>query len=140
MKKLSLIIIFAVCFAFVYGQKSNYSFLKHVTTNLPDSIYVQSGYEKQMIYKVWEAYETNPVNSDESYTDKESRDYYFDYSELNDVMRLIDENNINILEQNFDKNCSITISFEQDKKNSIINLFNQFKTLDFMACDVISKS
>src|ERR1700744_1904927 len=37
----------------------------------------------------------------------------FDYLQMNDVMRIIKEDNLEILEQSFDNNCSITVAIRQ---------------------------
>jgi len=44
----------------------------------------------------------------------------FDYQQMNDVMRIIKEDNLDILEQQFDNTCSITISIRKMQVNRSI--------------------
>lgn len=44
----------------------------------------------------------------------------FDYLQMNDVMKVVKDNQISILEQQFDNNCSITIAVRKTDINRII--------------------
>ncbi|WP_295798338.1 YigZ family protein [Mucilaginibacter sp.] len=44
----------------------------------------------------------------------------FDYLQMNDIMRLIKEDNLAIIEQSFDNNCSITISIRKMQVNQTL--------------------
>jgi len=44
----------------------------------------------------------------------------FDYLQMNDIMRLIKEDNLDIVEQLFDNNCSITVSIRKTQVNQIL--------------------
>lgn len=47
----------------------------------------------------------------------------FEYPQMNDVMRLIKENNLEIVSQNFQLSCEITVSAAESKYEKIFNLF-----------------
>lgn len=44
----------------------------------------------------------------------------FDYLQMNDIMRLIKEDNLAIIEQSFDNNCSITVSIRKMQVNQTL--------------------
>ena len=44
----------------------------------------------------------------------------FEYLQMNDIMRLIKEDNLNIIEQSFDNNCSITVSIRKMQVNQTL--------------------
>lgn len=44
----------------------------------------------------------------------------FDYLQMNDIMRLIKEDNLEIIEQSFDNNCSITVSVRKMQVNQTL--------------------
>lgn len=48
----------------------------------------------------------------------------FDYPEMNIVMRLIKENNLNIIEQKLELNCKIYISVRKKEADAIFDKFN----------------
>ena len=41
----------------------------------------------------------------------------FDYLQMNDVMRIIKDDNLTIIEQSFDNNCSVTVAIRQTQVN-----------------------
>lgn len=45
----------------------------------------------------------------------------FDYLQMNDVMRLIKEDNLNILHQQFDNNCEIKVSVRKTQVNQVLD-------------------
>lgn len=45
----------------------------------------------------------------------------FDYLQMNDVMRLIKEDNLNILYQQFDNNCEIKVSIRKMQVNQVLD-------------------
>lgn len=49
----------------------------------------------------------------------------FDYIQMNDVMRVIKEENLSILEQQFDNNCVIKIEMRKMQVNSVISKLNK---------------
>lgn len=44
----------------------------------------------------------------------------FDYVQMNDIMRLIKEDNLDIIEQSFDNDCSITVSIRKMQVNQTL--------------------
>ncbi|UOB17693.1 YigZ family protein [Abyssalbus ytuae] len=48
----------------------------------------------------------------------------FDYDNMNKVMRIIKENNLNIIKQNFEIKCEIILSVRKKDATTIFNLFN----------------
>lgn len=82
MKKISLTIILLVALNVAFCQ-NHHSLLKEVTTSLPDSIYFRSGYGKNVIVKVWEEFNNNPLHHKELYTNNLNRDLNYKYLELN---------------------------------------------------------
>ena len=64
--------------------------------------------------------------------DKTVNDIYqieFDYLVMNEVMRLMKEQQLNILDQNFDNTCSIKLEIRQANLNTIINKLNNIEGL-----------
>ncbi|MCD4791641.1 MAG: YigZ family protein [Bacteroidales bacterium] len=47
----------------------------------------------------------------------------FEYPQMNDVMRLIKENNLNIVSQDFQLSCKITVSVAESNYEKVFNLF-----------------
>lgn len=45
----------------------------------------------------------------------------FDYIQLNDVMKVVKDLDLNILSQNFDNTCTLTLSFRRTLTNQILN-------------------
>ncbi|RYY31972.1 MAG: YigZ family protein [Sphingobacteriaceae bacterium] len=48
----------------------------------------------------------------------------FDYLQMNDVMRVIKEENLNVINQQFDNQCSIKLSIRQMQVNAVIGKLN----------------
>lgn len=44
----------------------------------------------------------------------------FDYLAMNDIMKLVKEENLNLMEQNFDSSCFITIGIRQSRTESVL--------------------
>jgi uncharacterized YigZ family protein len=49
----------------------------------------------------------------------------FDYLQMNDVMRIIKEDNVDILSQSFDNNCSIQLSIRKTRVNETLIRFEK---------------
>lgn len=59
-------------------------------------------------------------------------DYYnlkFDYAAMNDIMRILKEENIDQMDQKFDLSCSVTISFRKADTEKILNKFERIENL-----------
>lgn len=62
--------------------------------------------------------------------EKTQEDVYkidFDYLQMNDVMRIIKEDNLDIIQQDFDNRCSITLSIRQLNVNQVIGKFEKIE-------------
>lgn len=81
MRKISIKLILLLLVTVSNAQNNNH-FLKEITINLPDSIYKNANFNKQIIKNVWKEYESNPVKISEGYSDLITRDYYYKYSRL----------------------------------------------------------
>lgn len=53
----------------------------------------------------------------------------FDYLYMNDVMRLIKEEQINILEQHFDNTCSVTLEIRKAQLNTVLGKLDKIEGL-----------
>jgi len=53
----------------------------------------------------------------------------FDYLQMNDVMRIIKEEGITILSQNFDNNCNISLSIRKTQVNQTIGKFDKIDSV-----------
>jgi uncharacterized YigZ family protein len=56
----------------------------------------------------------------------------FEYPQMNDVMRLIKENNLEILSQDLQLSCEISISVAESKYEKVLNLFKINHKLEVM--------
>ncbi|HEY4323322.1 MAG TPA: YigZ family protein [Mucilaginibacter sp.] len=64
--------------------------------------------------------------------EKTANDIYtieFDYLLMNDVMRIIKEDNLNIISQAFDNNCSIQVSIRKTQINKAMEKLNKLSTV-----------
>jgi len=52
----------------------------------------------------------------------------FEYSDMNDVMRLIKEDKINMIDQNFELSCSVTLKLNINNTDNILNKFKILNT------------
>ncbi len=52
----------------------------------------------------------------------------FEYSDMNDVMRLIKEDNINMINQKFELSCSVTLKLNINKVDNILEKFKILNT------------
>ncbi len=59
----------------------------------------------------------------------------FDYLAMNDVMRIVKEENINITNQQFDLNCVIEFALRQSEVEKVIN---RFEKVDSVKCNFIT--
>jgi len=53
----------------------------------------------------------------------------FDYLYMNDVMRLIKEEQVNILEQHFDNTCSVTLEIRKAQLNTVLGKLDKIEGL-----------
>lgn len=51
----------------------------------------------------------------------------FDYLRMNDVMRIIKDDNLTVVEQSFDNNCSITVAIRQMQVNQAMAKLNKLE-------------
>lgn len=58
----------------------------------------------------------------------------FEYPIMNDVMRIIKEEDLNIIHQHFEMDCEITLSMRQSATENAINKFNK---VDGVSCEFI---
>lgn len=71
---------------------------------------------------------TEDVLNNAEIVEKTVNDVYsicFDYLQMNDIMRIIKENNLDILNQTFDNSCSIQLSIRKSTVNQAIQKFNK---------------
>jgi len=54
----------------------------------------------------------------------------FDYLQMNDIMRVIKEDNLEILEQQFDNNCSIKVSIRKMQVNQTLNKLQKLSSVN----------
>lgn len=54
---------------------------------------------------------------------------YFDYLHMNDVMKIIKEENITIIQQQYDNNCTLDAEIRKSQLNSILNRFSKIEGL-----------
>jgi uncharacterized YigZ family protein len=60
--------------------------------------------------------------------DKTFNDIYtieFDYLQMNDIMKIIKDDNLSIISQAFDNNCSIQVSIRKTQVNQTLSKFNK---------------
>ncbi len=86
MKKIELIILLIFCFKSLFSQ-INYELLKHISNNLPDSVYSYTDIEKSHIVRAWNEFEAiDLIDKREIHHDLIIRDYYFTFnSKENDL-------------------------------------------------------
>jgi uncharacterized YigZ family protein len=53
----------------------------------------------------------------------------FDYLQMNDVMKIIKEDNLTIISQNFDNNCSIQVSIRKTQVNQTLSKLNKLNVI-----------
>lgn len=53
----------------------------------------------------------------------------FDYLHMNDVMKLVKEEKLNVLSQNFDNSCSIRLGIRKSELNSVLNRMEKIEGL-----------
>lgn len=58
----------------------------------------------------------------------------FDYLQMNDVMRIIKENNLEILKQDFDNRCSITFSVRKLHVNQVVHKMEGIENSKLIFC------
>jgi uncharacterized YigZ family protein len=54
---------------------------------------------------------------------------YFEYLQMNDVMKLVKEENLDILEQNFDINCILKLEIRKAQLNTVLNKLDKIDGL-----------
>ena len=65
-------------------------------------------------------------------TIKKNINIKFEYPQMNDVMRLIKENNLDIVSQDFQLSCEITVSVAESNYDKVLNLFKINHKLEVM--------
>lgn len=70
-------------------------------------------------------------------TVNEVYEVYFDYLQMNDVMRLIKEESIQVIEQQFDLNCKIKFEFRKSQLNQILTKFEKIDGLQLKYLETI---
>lgn len=58
----------------------------------------------------------------------------FEYEDINHVMRILNDDSVNILSQDFKQDCSIHFSIRKSKTNAVIDMLNLLKTA---SCEVL---
>jgi putative IMPACT (imprinted ancient) family translation regulator len=58
----------------------------------------------------------------------------FDYLQMNDVMRIIKEDNLEILKQDFDNRCSITFSVRKLHVNQVVHKMEGIENSKLIFC------
>lgn len=69
--------------------------------------------------------------------EKTQEDVYridFDYLQMNDVMRIIKEDNLEILKQDFDNRCSITFSVRKSHLNQVVHKMESIENSKLIFC------
>lgn len=67
------------------------------------------------------------VSSIISKTVNDVYEIYFDYLQMNDVMKLVKEENILVLAQQFDTNCVLKLEIRKAQLNQILNKFDKIE-------------
>lgn len=65
--------------------------------------------------------------------EKTVNDYYeikFDYLQMNEVMKIIKDENLEQIQQNFELNCSLTFSVRKNNSDKVFELFNKINNLE----------
>src|ERR1035437_1112267 len=65
--------------------------------------------------------------------EKTVNDYYeikFDYLQMNEIMKIIKDENLEQIQQNFELNCSLTFSVRKNNSNKVFELFNKINNLE----------
>lgn len=65
--------------------------------------------------------------------EKTVNDYYeikFDYLQMNEVMKIIKDENLEQIQQNFELNCSLTFSVRKNNSDKVYELFNKINNLE----------
>ncbi|RZK42333.1 MAG: YigZ family protein [Pedobacter sp.] len=72
------------------------------------------------------------INANEiiSCTVNDVYDVKFDYLAMNDVMKVIKDENLSILKQEFDINCSISLEIRKSQLNQILNKLEKINSVD----------
>jgi uncharacterized YigZ family protein len=58
----------------------------------------------------------------------------FPYNKMNDVMRIIDKENLNIISTQYIEDCRLKFSVRKSKASHIEKIFNQFEDIDIKNC------
>jgi uncharacterized YigZ family protein len=53
----------------------------------------------------------------------------FDYQQMNDVMRIVKEDNLEVLKQQFDNNCELTISIRKMQVNQVLDRLQKLSSV-----------
>lgn len=56
---------------------------------------------------------------------------HFDYLQMNDVMRILKDNDLSIMEQVFDNDCTITIEIRKSMLNQVLGKMDKITTLSY---------
>ncbi|MCG8412542.1 MAG: YigZ family protein [Bacteroidales bacterium] len=64
---------------------------------------------------------------------KTLRDIYalkFEYPQMNDIMRIIKEENLNLVDQKFDLSCAVYLGFRKAETEKVLSKFNRIENLE----------
>ena len=65
--------------------------------------------------------------------EKTVNDYYeikFDYLQMNEIMKIIKDENLEQVEHNFELKCSLTFSVRKNNSNKVFEMFNKINNLE----------